>query len=227
VDAQNATHPGLDELDLRYRQEIGVARQETVSVAVRFLGEGSDTRHAQGARYLARALRRAGLRAWVDEGVPLTVGLEAYALVYLVGRGAFQMSKEEMMSLYAYLQGGGTLLIESCRHDISGDDSPPADASFADLLASLGVRLEEVPLDHPLLVEPVLFASLPPGFETDGWPSVQEGDGVIWSTYDYGCLWQGERRGRAASREEIRAAMEYGGNIVAYAAGRRQAADGG
>jgi hypothetical protein len=47
------------------------------------------------------------------------------------------------------------------------------------------------------------------------------GEGVILSACDYGCLWQGERRGQAASREEIRAAHEWGSNIIAYAAARR------
>jgi len=35
-------------------------------------------------------------------------------------------------------------------------------------------------------------------------------------------LWQGEVRGGAPSREQIRSAVEWGGNIVAYAAARRK-----
>jgi hypothetical protein len=73
-------------------------------------------------------------------------------------------------------------------------------------------------------VEPHLFAAPPPGFETDGTPKVVVGAAaagrVVWSMCDYGCLWQGERRGRAASREEIRTAMEWGANVVTYALNR-------
>jgi len=92
------------------------------------------------------------------------------------------------------------------------------------LLASMGVQLEELSPDHRLLREPFLFAAPPPGFEIEAEQQFLAGEGVLYSTYDYGCLWRGERRGRAATREEIRAALEWGGNIVAYALERRQAA---
>ena len=49
---------------------------------------------------------------------------------------------------------------------------------------------------------------------------MQAGEGVIFSMCDYGCLWQGARRDNLASREEIRTAYEWGGNIVAYAVDR-------
>jgi len=52
-------------------------------------------------------------------------------------------------------------------------------------------------------------------------------DAVIFSTHDYGCLWQGERRGGSASREEIRSAMEWGSNVVAYALARHKRIQGG
>ncbi|NJN84534.1 MAG: hypothetical protein HC802_21125 [Caldilineaceae bacterium] len=49
------------------------------------------------------------------------------------------------------------------------------------------------------------------------------GEGVIFSTHDFGCLWAGERRDRLASRTEIRNALELGANFVAYAQRRRLA----
>jgi hypothetical protein len=51
--------------------------------------------------------------------------------------------------------------------------------------------------------------------------SLKAGGGVIFSTADYGCLWQGDRRSGAAGREAIRAAHEFGANILAYAEARR------
>jgi hypothetical protein len=180
--------------------------------------------HGRGVRNLASALRRLDLhRTWVDKDVPLDAGLEAYTLVCLAGQEAFQLNQDEMNALYAYLQGGGTVFIESCRREI-GADNPPADGSFSDLLASMGIQLEALPPGHNLLVEPFLFSAPPPGFETEGAPTVWVGDGVIFSTCDYGCLWQGKRRDRMASREEIRSAMEWGANIVAYAIERRKRA---
>ena len=55
-----------------------------------------------------------------------------------------------------------------------------------------------------------------------GWVLVREG--VVFSTFDYGCLWQGKRRGRAAARHEIRNALEWGENLMLYAWQRRRKA---
>jgi hypothetical protein len=44
---------------------------------------------------------------------------------------------------------------------------------------------------------------------------------VIISSYDYGCLWCGERRNGPAEREAIRSAMEWGENLVQFAVARR------
>ena len=79
-----------------------------------------------------------------------------------------------------------------------------------------------LPPGHRLLADPYLFAAPPPGFETGEKAEVSVSDGVIFSTYNYGLLWQGEVRGGVPSREQIRTAMEWGGNIVAYAAARRK-----
>lgn len=219
IDAEDALCPSLNEIDLRFRQEIGVAPQEVTRVAVSYVGGAESQEHGRGVRYLARTLRQAGQGVWVDDGVPLASGLEDYALLYLVGQDAFQLEREEMNAVYAYLQGGGTVLIESCRREIS-DGDPPADASFLELLASMGLQLEELPADHKLLLEPFLFGQPPPGFETEGTPQLSLGEGVIYSTHDYGCAWRGQRRGRAATREEIRTAIEWGSNIMAYAIAR-------
>ena len=226
VEAQDAEHPGLNEIDLRFRRgspRSGAVPQEVASLAVCYTGGLEDARQGHGASYLARTLRQAGCRVWVDDRVPLAPGLEAYTLVYLVGQEAFQLTREEMNALYVYIQGGGTVFVESCRRGTKNGD-PPADASFSDLLASMGIQLEELPPDHSLLVEPCLFAAPPAGFETEGTPKVLVGGGAIFSTHDYGCLWQGKRRGRAASREEIRTAMEWGANLVTYAIERHKRA---
>jgi hypothetical protein len=179
-------------------------------------------RHGHGASYLARAMHHSGgYRAWVDLDVPLASDLEYYTLVYLVGRGPFELAPQEMQVLYDYVARGGTLFVESCRSESDGSD-PPADAAFDSLLGSLGFKLKDLTPDHPLLVEPFLFAAPPPGFESLGTPGVRVGDGVIFSTCDYGCLWQGKRRQSTASREDIRAAVEWGTNVVAYALNRRR-----
>jgi hypothetical protein len=221
TDASDALHPAPNEIDLRYRPEMSVSPLASVSIAVSYTGGVSSRAHGRGVDHLARALRQSGYRAAVDDGVLLTATLDHYTLLYLVGQEAFQLGRDEMLALHAYLEGGGCVLFESCRHDAAGAD-PPADGSILDLLASMGVELKELHANHDLLLKPHLFAAPPPGFETEGTPGVQVGNGVIFSTCDYGCLWGGRRRDRVASREEIRSAMEWGSNIIAFAVRRHQ-----
>lgn len=228
ADAREPSQPGANEIDLRYRREARAPLPAVASIAVSYLGEGDGAAHGRGAANLARTVRRLEtVRVWVDVGVGLDGAIEPYTLLYLVGRGPFQVEQRPMQALYEYLQGGGTVLFESCRR-ASAEDDPLADASFRDLLASLGVGLSELPAGHALLEDPHLFAVLPVGFETADARTLSLGglaDGagsVVMSTYDYGCLWAGERRGRPATREEIRAALEWGTNLVAYALQRRQ-----
>jgi hypothetical protein len=229
ADAQDPEHPAPNEIDLRFRREIGAAfavgpaalhSRPIASMAVCTVGTPQNERHHRGANALGRAMRHAGKTPlWVDDDVPLDPELASYTLVYLVGQGSFELTADEMNGLYTYLQGGGTLFIESCRQDLAAED-PPADAAFFGLLDSLGVHLEAVPPDHPLLTDPYLFAAPPPGFAAEGERKLLAGDGVVFSNYDYGCLWQGERHGGPPTREEIRAALEWGSNVVAYAVRR-------
>jgi hypothetical protein len=149
--------------------------------------------------------------------------LNAYTLVYLVAQSTFQLKPDEMNVLYAYLQAGGTILFEACRQAATGEKGT-ADAAFMDMLSSFGAKVGDLESGHALLTDPNLFGVLPAGFEMEDSPGLKLGDGVIISTFDYGCLWQRERRGRPATREEIRAAFEFGGNIVAYALARRKQA---
>lgn len=221
VNARNRLHPGFNEIDLRFRREAKVPPQESACLAVGYTGGSTDDRHSRGLDRVAQMLRRSGQQVWVDNRVALAPGLETYTLLYLVGQDAFQLNRDEMNALYAFLQSGGTLFIESCRHRTSSGE-PPADASFLDLLASMGVQLREVSPNHRILTEPHLFAAPPPGFETEGAPKLLLGDNIILSDCDYGCLWQGERRGRPASREEIRTALEWGENLVRFALARRE-----
>jgi hypothetical protein len=222
ADAQDPSHPELNEIDLRFRQEIGRTLPKVARIAAKTLGDTPCPEHEQGISYLARACRRAGLyQAWVDKNVALDDRLSTYALVYLSARSTFQLERDEMNALYAYLQEGGTVLCEGCRQELT-DKGSPADTSFADLLGSFGIELEALPANHDIVSKPNLFRVAPPGFETEGEPGIQIGRGVILSTYDYGCLWQGERRSGPASREEIRTALEWGGNILSWAAERRR-----
>lgn len=234
VDAADPALPGPNEIDLRHRRQPALAVPPVATIAVSFLGANGDpgrdgAPHARGAAHLARTLRRLdGVHAWVDTGVALDAALEPYTLLYLVGLGPFELEQGHMQALYEYLQSGGTLFYESCRRDVD-EGEPPADASFRELLGSLGADLSPLPAGHPLLEDPYLFATPPAGFDTAEGAALSLGglggdsEGALLSTADYGCLWQGERRSGPAGREAIRAALEWGANLVTYALQRREA----
>jgi hypothetical protein len=222
--AQDSPHPAPNQIDLRYRNVIGAAAPASATIAVCYADKAPSEHHGRGAGQLARFLRSpfgGQQRVWADDDVPLTQDLDGYNLVYLVAHSAFRLEVDEMNRLYMYLWRGGTVFIESCRREAEGLASPP-DGAFADMLGSLGITLEPLPAAHRLLSEQTLFGSLPAGYETSAAPGLQIGGGVILSTNDYGCLWQGERRGGPAQREEIRSALEWGANLLAYATAQRR-----
>jgi hypothetical protein len=211
--AASPLRPGLDEIDLRYRREINAA--EDVKMAVTYLGNVPDKQQGLGAAYLAQAIGHSGtFRVSVEDEAALAPGIEANTLIYLVGAGTFNLEPGQMNFLNNYVRRGqGTLLIESL--------DPAAENIFLDILKTIELTPEPIKPAHPLLKTPHLFAVPPDGYETGGRPQVRVSEGVIFSTCNYGRLWQGEQRNGLPSREQIRSAMEWGANIVAYAARRR------
>ncbi len=221
TNAKNASRPALNEIDLRFRRSVGAPVESEINVGLAYLGGQPNARHLVGLGNVARTASSPGIqRIWVDDALDLRSGLERYALVCLVASGDFQLTPDEMNGIYHYLQGGGTVFFESCRHD-QAQGTPKSDATFMDLLGSFGMKLGEIKSGHSLLSDPALFAVPPGGFETQGTPVVQIAEGLIFSGRDYGCLWEGERRGGPPAREDIRAAIEWGGNIIAYAVQRQ------
>jgi hypothetical protein len=220
TNALNPEQPGPNEIDLRFRREIGAAVPEIATMALSYVDGSQNEQHNRGAVTLGRAMRQVGKTSlWVDHDIQLDADLEKYSLIYLIGQGEFKLKREIMDALYNYLQGGGTVLFESCRQ---GNEEPPADAAFLDMIGSLGIKLEEVEGGHPLLSEPHFFAAPASGAVVEGESKLLVGGGVVYSSFDYGCLWQGTRHGAAASREEIRAGHEFGHNLIAYALRRKR-----
>jgi len=84
------------------------------------------------------------------------------------------------------------------------------------------LTLTPIEKEHALFRSPYLFAEAPAGFETQGTPQLKQADGILMSNYDFGCIWRGERRGRAAQRGELRDAHEWGANLIFWAAQERQ-----
>ncbi len=211
--ARNPSSPGADEIDLRFRRDVGAPKE--ISVAVSYLGQVDHHKHGRGASYLAQALNQMGLyHISVEDNVGLGPNIATKTMVYLVGSDNFDIDKSIMNGLRNYVQRGmGTLFIEAT--------DPPAEQSFMNFLKATGMQPNPLKPGDRLLMHPYLFPAPPLGFENPDNSRIMVGEGIIFDTSSYGLLWQGERRERPPTREDIRSAVEWGGNIISYAMERR------
>ncbi|MBI3959364.1 MAG: DUF4159 domain-containing protein [Chloroflexi bacterium] len=221
TNAADFYRPGFNEIDLRFRPEVAALARATLLVGIAYLSRLDDPSHGRGFYHLARSVSmQPEMRVLVNEGIDLSGDLGEYTLICLVAKENFDLEVAEVNNLYDFVRKGGTLFVESCHRE--GGANPRANDSFAVLISALGSRPQVVKRHAPLLSEPFFFARPPDGYESQGAPELRVDGGVVLSTCDYGCLWQGERRSGAASREEIRAGMEWGHNLLLYAWQRRQ-----
>lgn len=211
--APRPEQPEPDEVDLRFRSVVGARLQPMVAVGIGYLGSTDIELPKYGAKagQLARALSHlTHYQVWIDDDIPLTAGLEPYSLVYVVEQGAFDFTEIDGEAMQAHIQAGGTLFIESY-----ADES-----ALLEFLTSQQFTLTEQ-LPDDLLVTPFLFGEPPPGFNMRS-GIFQVGEGVIFSTLDYGHLWQRTPdNAPTRSREAIRAAVEWAANLVTFAVQHR------
>ncbi|GAB4445712.1 MAG: DUF4159 domain-containing protein [Anaerolineae bacterium] len=216
TNALNPAAAGLNEIDLRFRREVGAPKE--ISIGVVYMGSAAEQRrHGLGASNLAQALNRLGnYHVSVEDNVPLGPNIATKTMIYLVGEGNFEIDRGSMNGLRNYVHRGmGTIFIESA--------DPPAETAFMNFLKATGMQPDPLKPGSRLLTHPYLFAAPPAGFEKAENSRIMVGEGVIFDTTNYGLLWLGERRERLPSREEIRAATEWGANLVTYAMERRLA----
>ena len=207
-----AAHPLENEIDLRFRSEIGPMERKFLAAGVIQLGRPGPKPLA-GFNALARSAVQSDFHVVVDETVSPGANLDKYGLIYLTASGPITLKADEMKGLYSALQRGATLIAEAAAGDA------PAEAGLRDLFQTLGVQLADVKPGHALLRAPNVFGAPPAGAAGDGALMASE-NGVLFSLRDYGTLWQGERAGGPAAREDIRAAHEFGQNLLAWARGR-------
>lgn len=219
TDAVDPESPTFNEIDLRFRRELAGAVPLPARMAVSRLGADRDdanvpSAYERGAQTLSRALRHAGRTPlWVDVAVPLGGQPDDYDVLYLVVETA-DVETAALNALYDYLQQGGTVLIE-----VSAEaQSEEVEAAVFDMLGSLGITLEPVAPGHALLERPHLFAAPPGGERSDASaPRLMVGEGVIFSRAGVGMTWGGHGWEAPPTRAEIRAAHEWGENLVRYA----------
>lgn len=145
------------------------------------------------------------------------------ALLYMAGSNAFLSGPDPFKALRIdqikeCLKAGGILFAEAC------GDSDPFKRDFVKLAQELNAPLKplgEVP--SSLVTAHYLFPVPPPGGNPQGIIVANVQKGVYLSTYDYGAAWKGRSfSGAPIARTQIQQALEFGLNIVAYAALRQR-----
>jgi hypothetical protein len=222
VAAADAALPGLDEIDLRFRRQPAIRPPPLVTVGLWHAPDpdappnGGHAAHAAGLACLAREL--AGPHWQLhrrDERAGETEALGGDVLLLPLDKD-LALTDADRARLRVFLDEGGVILAEPCSLDKIKGNGP---------LDKLAKALEREPRPvepgHPLLTAAHVFAVPPPGAAATG--RVFEDRGLVLSTSDYACAWKGGLADDPPARETIRAAQEFGANLLAYAQQRRAA----
>jgi hypothetical protein len=214
-DAANPLEPGREEIDMRFRRRVPVRPRPEIGVAQLVPeqdGAQGSPHHQLGLRLLLREITattpyRARWLGQVTPGAPLPPA----SLLYLSGSGGLVMDHPLIQTLHQFLDNGGALLADAC-----SDGSAEAFAGWVNgLSAAMRRILEPVERHHPLLSTRHIFSTAPlPGAQHS---ALREGDGLIFSSSDLGCLWAGGGDETPASRDDIRTSLELGVNAALYA----------
>jgi hypothetical protein len=198
--AADPAHPGVEEIDLRYRPSIEPQSKQLAPVGVVFPGEKvADV--MGGWDHLNAAARLSTAYQLVVDELPDLENLERYTLLYLAGRGRFEVGEAGINELRLYLNAGKMVILEAFDDEGAG--------ALMILLSQLGIGLQRAPEDSPLYRQPYLFGELPEG---PGGNQVSFGEGIIFSQGQYALGWNG----RGMARADIRSAHEFGLNLLQY-----------
>ncbi len=215
--AEEPTAPKANEIDTRYREHAAIRPGPRTTLGV----WKPDTVADKLANHMAGPTRlMSALSSGVDwqlrrrdqpsgENSPLDCDL----LVMPVTPQT-TIADAEKTQLSNYLNGGGAMLIEACASGGGGD----AQRAMASIAQALGRKPQPVTRNHQLLIARHVFSAPPPGAVAG---QLFEGDGLLLSTSDYTCAWNGGTADKALDRSAIRTAVEFAENMLAYALIRR------
>ncbi|HEX9990212.1 MAG TPA: DUF4159 domain-containing protein [Chloroflexia bacterium] len=216
-DAAVPTAPKVDEIDRRYREQAGVRPGPRTTVGVWKPDEIADTlaNHLAGPTRLITDLS-SGVEWRLRRRDQPPTGeqpLDADLLMMPV-HAKTSFTDAEKTQLTTFLDGGGVLLVEACASGAAGDTQKV----IASVAQAVGRKPQPVKRDHPLLIARHVFSAPPPGAASG---QLFEGDGLVLSTADYACAWNGGLADKGLDRGTIRAAVEFAENLLAYAQIRR------
>jgi hypothetical protein len=204
--AANPFHPGVDEIDMRFRAAVKLDERKIVQVGVAYLGTEAPAGVLTGWDYLARDSSRSTQNELViNNALSLSTDLSNFSILYLAGTGAFKVESTITKAISAYLEQGKGLIAEAL------DDT--ADDSFNTFFGKLGLNLKPVAEYDSILKSPYLFNAPPEGNQGS---RVLLGKKVIYSNAKYSIAWSGKVLGGTGSRADIRSALEWGLNMISY-----------
>ncbi|HPH97431.1 MAG TPA: DUF4159 domain-containing protein [Anaerolineaceae bacterium] len=202
VDSRSASK---NEINLLHRRELPVLKE--ASLAIAYLGKIKAKRWASAFQSLAQP-------DWlltIDDDAAVAPGIENNTLVCLVSKGKFELNPGQINGLANYVRKGHGTLLMDC---LDGDSFDAAKSIFT----AAEFTFQNIPPRHPLLQSPYLFAVPPAGYQNG---ETLIADGIILTGSAPGLLWQGETAENPPTREQIRAAQEWGQNILQFALKRR------
>ncbi len=201
--------------------ETGIGFREKITIGHMVLGEVDKGLHLAGLKNLAREIdARYNFSIEVKENTPMDAGMNEFDIIYLTGSGRFEIPPEKSVFFSNFIQSGGVIFAEGC-YQGAGEEGVREGKEFGlgvnRLAGQLKFRLGTIPRMHPLLSSVHVFSEVPPGCQPAVLLSVVEGGSLFYSGSDYGCAWQGGYPNFPLPRETIRAAAEFGANIMVYA----------
>ena len=217
--AKDAHHPRPNQIDLRYRSEIGGAAHQVMSAGSVLLAKSGNIDPGKGLQALMNSFNRhdgyySGRRLVFNLGLSFQE-IETLILLYCAVDSSTKFSKEDMDALYHFTRAGGTALFENV--DGPGSDMP---SDLEKLLDSLAIKIKEPEAGNPILETPYLFSEPPTGFDNAAASIFRIGSGIIYTNAFYAGLWQAQSKQGPPSRELIRSAQEWGANLIMFAAQR-------
>jgi hypothetical protein len=206
---------------------LAKGRRPVVMAKAKYTGDEEWDLHAGGVPNLTRHLEKAWQRdlAWqtIDLQAATVADLLEAPVLFISGRGPLGLTQEQRDNLRMYVEQGGFIFAEAC--DGNGCVGQAFDASFRELMKNLfpEASFRELPPEHAVWfaegkVDPNYMQHL---YGIDACCRTS----VVYCPTNLSCFWELSAEGREldapeAVKADIRARVQIGQNVVAYATNR-------
>ncbi len=206
---------------------LSKGRRPVVMAKVKYTDQREWDLHGGGVPNLIRQVEKSWLRALTWQTVDLKAASVADLLespiLFFSGRQALNLPPEQCDALRMYVEQGGFIFAEACDED--GCDGKAFDESFRQLMKTLfpTSALRELPPEHPIWyaegkVDPKYMQHL---YGIDACCRTS----VVYCPTNLSCFWELAAEGHELEappevQADIRARLQIGQNVIAYATNR-------